>query len=178
MSYRRQPDSSLALLWLVLLCAVLLLLAATPRANGQSGSQSAPPTLSGNLEQAEMNLQTLMQRLGERQKQIADLQGSLTQADARLLDLRASLATLQGQLVLAQESLANSQTELSETLLSLDSLSLQYSALEQSWQGYRSLMQGQVREAEREARWAKVFAGVFLAGTLAGAIGCIVLALR
>ena len=178
MFYRQRPGSSSALGLLLCLCAVLLLLAATQRAHGQTGSESGPPSLSGSLEQAEMNLQTLMQRLGERQKQISDLQGSLTQADARLLDLQASLATLQANLVLAQESLGNSQTELQETLLSLDSLSLQYGKLEESWQAYRGEMQTQVRAVEREARRAKVFVGVFAVGALAGAIGCLILALR
>ena len=177
MYYRQRPGYSSALAWLLCSCVVLLLLAATQRVSGQTGNDSGPPSLSSSLQEAEMNLQMLMQRLGERQKQIAELQNSLTQADARLLDLQASLATLQDQLVLAQESLTNSQTELQETLFSLDALSLQYSKLEESWQAYRSEMTGQVAKLEREYKKAKTFACVFLGTTVAGTVVSIILAL-
>jgi len=139
---------------------------------------SEPPSLSSSLEQAEMNLQQLMARLGERQQQVSDLQASLQTADARLNDLAASLATLRGQLASAEESLTESRTALEETLISLDALSQRYNELEQAWQGYRSEMRKQVADVERDYRRAKRWAVGFGVSTVVGLVVSVILALR
>lgn len=154
-------DSRWALAWLLGLLIVLLLLMAGPRLHAQTGNESEPPSLTSSLEQSEQMLMLLVQRLGERQKQVSELQSSLLTADARLSDLLDSLVSLQQQLSQAQESQAQSEMALTETLSSFDALSTQYDALETAWQAYRDEMTKQVgdvtRDYQRARRWAVGF---------------------
>lgn len=171
-------DSRWALAWLVGLLIVLLLLMAGPKAHGQTGNESEPPSLTSSLETAEQMLTLLVTRLGERQTQVSELQSSLTQADEKLRDLAESLATLRAQLEAAQSSLAQSQADLQETLRLLDALSKRYDALEESWQAYRKEVTAQVFTLEtnlaRSRRWAVGF-GVT---TVIGVIVSVMLAIR
>lgn len=77
-----------------------------------------------------------------------------------------------------QKQVEQLQTDLQATQTSLDALSTQLAEQEKHWQAYRSEVTELVTGLEREARRAKVWAGIFLGGTIAGAIGCLVLALR
>lgn len=178
MSSPRQRAPSPELLFFILLCVSLLLLLATQKLHGQSESGSEPLSLTQNLEQAEMNLQQLMTRLGERQRQIADLQASLQTADSRLNDLAASLATLQGQLATAGQSLTESRTALEETLTSLDALSQRYNELEASWLDYRSEMKKQVADVERDYKRARRWAVGFGISTAVGFVLSLILAMK
>ena len=167
----------MALAWLACLLVLLLLLGVT-RSHAQTGNESGPPSLSANLAEAEQALQALVTRLGERQKQVSDLQASLTQADSKLIDLAASLATLREQLEAAQVSLTQSGTDLAATLNLLDSALKQYDALEISWQAYRKEVTTQVAGLEtklaRSRRWVLGF-GVT---TVIGVVVSVIFALR
>ena len=173
-----QPDSRLALAWLLALFIVLLLLMAGPRLNGQSVSEPGQTSLRQNLTVAERTLTQLVERLNERQQQVLDLRASLMRADARLSDLAASYATLQQMLEAAQASLLESQTDLQATSTSLDSLSTRYDALEQRWQDYRSEMTTQVTDLERDLKRARRWAVGFGVSTAVGFILSLIMALR
>jgi len=171
-------DSRWALAWLLGLLIVLLLLMAGPRAHGQTGNESEPASLTENLAQAERTLSLLVQRLGERQKQVSELQSSLLTADARLSDLLDSLVSLQQQLSQAQESQAQSETALTETLNSFDALSTQYDALETAWQAYRDEMTKQVSDVTRDYQRARRWAVGFGVATVVGVVVSVLLAIR
>ena len=173
-----QPDSRLALAWLLCLFVVLLLLMAAPRGHGQTVNPSGPPTLTELLEACERNLQTLNSRLAERQLQVQALRDSLLRAEAKLTASQESLTDLRARLAEAESSLATLQTDLQATQNSYTALSTQYSALETSWQAYRSEMVTQVVTLEREARNARRWAAVFGVGTAVGFIVSVVMALR
>jgi len=171
-------DSRWALAWLVGLLIVLLLLMAGPKAHGQTGNESEPPSLTSSLETAEQMLMLLVTRLAERQTQVADLQASLTQADARLKDLLDSLVSLQQQLSQAQESQAQSATALTETLTSLDVLSRRFNELDKRWQAYRDEMVKQVSDVTRDYQRARRWAVGFGVTSVIAVIVSVVLALR
>ena len=173
-----QPDSRLALAWLLCLFVVLLLLMAAPRGHGQTESSSAPPTLSASLSEAEQTLAMLLTRLGERRQQVSDLQENLRLADEKLSALAASYASLQQTLEAARLSLETSQADLTETSSLLSALSTRYDALERQWLAYRSEMVTQIVTLERQARNARRWAAVFGVGTAVGFLVSVVLALR
>ena len=173
-----QPDSRLALAWLLALFIVLLLLMAGPRLNGQSVSEPGQTSLRQSLTVAERTLTQLVDRLNERQQQVLDLRASLTRADARLSDLAESYASLQQTLEAAQASLTESQSALMATSTSLDSLSTRYDALEQRWQDYRSEMVAQITTLERQYTIARRWAVGFGVSTAVGFILSLIMALR
>ena len=171
-------DSRWALAWLLGLLIVLLLLMAGPRAHAQTGNESEPPSLTSSLEQSEQMLTLLVQRLGERQKQVADLQSNLLTSDEKLRDLLDSLVSLQQQLSQAQESQAQSETALTETLTSLDALSLRFNELEARWQAYRDEMVKQVSDVTLDYQRARRLAIGFGVATVVGVVVSVLLALK
>jgi len=172
------PDSRWALAWLLGLLIVLLLLMAGPKAHGQTGNESEPPSLTSSLETAEQMLMLLVTRLAERQTQVSELQSSLLTADEKLSDLLDSLVSLQQQLSQAQESQAQSETALTETLTSLDALSLRFNELDKRWQAYRDEMNKQVSDVTRDYQRARRWAVGFGVATVVGVVVSVLLALR
>ena len=173
-----QPDSRLALAWLLCLFVVLLLLMAAPRGHGQTESPSGPLSLTQLLEACEQNLQTLNSRLAERQLQVQTLRESLQRAEESLTASLASLMDLREKLAGAESSLVTLQRDLQETQNLYSALSTQYDALETSWQAYRNTMVTQVAGLERDVVRARRWAAVFGVGTAVGFIVSVVLALR
>jgi chromosome segregation ATPase len=178
MLLRRPPDSLWALALLIGLCAILLLLAATQKLHGQSESGSGPPSLTQNLSEAEMNLRLLMERLTERQQQVADLQSNLRVADAKLSDLADSLAILQAELEQAQASQKESETALMETSTSLDVLLQRYNELDKAWKNYRTEAVKQITDLEKEYKRARRWAIGFGVSTAVGFLLSLFLALK
>lgn len=167
------PGLSWGLVLFCLSLIVLWFLLGIQPAHGQTENESAPPSLTQNLEQVEMNLQHLRTRLAERQRQIADLQSNLKMADARLIELADSLVILQVELAEAEKSAAQSQTALSETSLSLTDLSTRYDELERKWQVYRNEALKDYADLDRRSKIARRWAvglGVSTAACLVVAV--------
>jgi hypothetical protein len=158
------PDSSSGLAFFLLCIAVLLLMLLSRTAHGQTVSQPEPPSLTSLLTSCEKRLILLVSRLEERTLQVQSLRESLTASGGQLLEAEQSLATL--------------REELMATLKSREALLKNYSELETSWSGYRNEIRDQLLTIQRERNRAKTFAWVFGIGTAAGAVACIVMALR
>jgi len=178
MRLRRRQDSSSALALLLCLCAVLLFLLVGPTAHGQVPRQSEPPSLISLLETCEANLVNLVTRLEERTLQVQTLRDNLLQAETKLTASQESLTALRAQLVTAEQSLAQLQTDLSATLSSRDELLKQSSALEASWQAYRSEMKAQIDAVQRERDRARCWTRTLLCSTLVCGIATLIFAVR
>lgn len=164
MRLRGGPDSSSGLAFFLLCIAFLLLMLLSRTAHGQTVNPSEPPGLTSLLTSCEKKLILLVSRLEERTLQVQSLRESLTASEGQLLEAEQSLATL--------------REELMATLRSREALLKHYSELEASWTGYREEMKDQLLTVQRERNRAKTFAWVFGIGTAAGAVACIIMALR
>jgi chromosome segregation ATPase len=178
----RLPGSSgsrWALAWLVLLCAVLLLLAATARASAQTVPSARLTSIEASLIDSLEASATLRQALKEQR--------------ASRLDLETAFADLKLQLLLSRETLQKRIDELTQQLN--DSLTLsddlraeiarltkllaeskaESEALSKAFEDYRSEMTSQVSGLERRLKWWKIGA---VAGWVAAAVATLAALLR
>jgi hypothetical protein len=168
----RSAASSWARLVCISLPLVLLLVLQPRIAHGQTEKAQQPPSLMQQIESLHSKEQLLVQRLTDRSNQVSDLEESLKRAKQKSDDSAASSEALEKKLALAKELQYSSEMGLQATLSSLDQLNQTQQRSDAAFQAYRTEMQSQVAELQRERNtwsWIGWTGGGAALGAIAGA---------